>query len=177
MDDMIIVFTTDNGGPIKGGNTTCPICGDAVGASNAPVRLYGLFSGMLTKKVFTKYSYEAANTPCGRVACMARCVSACVYNTRLSNHRACLQAAVWSTYLTKTGTNRTGLMHISDWLPTIVAASGVPYTPNPDLPLHGYNQWDMITTDAPSPRSEILLNIDPYQNPVDVSHFLFVIKF
>ena len=59
-----------------------------------------------------------------------------------------------------TGSSYEGMMHISDWMPTILSAAGVA-----DLPegLDGIDHWDALTTvDAQSPRTEFLYNIDPY---------------
>ena len=52
------------------------------------------------------------------------------------------------------------LMHVSDWYPTLLHASGCPALPGTQS-LDGFNQWKAITTYAESPRSEILHNIDP----------------
>ncbi|XP_072047297.1 arylsulfatase B-like [Amphiura filiformis] len=57
------------------------------------------------------------------------------------------------------GTVQTGLMHVSDWFPTLVegVAGGVAET---RLPLDGLNMWPTIAEGLPSPRWEILHNID-----------------
>ena len=58
------------------------------------------------------------------------------------------------------GSSYEGMMHISDWMPTILSAAGVT-----DLPegIDGIDHWDALTTvDAQSPRTEFLYNIDPY---------------
>jgi hypothetical protein len=63
------------------------------------------------------------------------------------------------------------LYSLVDWLPTIVggiagvdlaqaAAPKYPYQPAPP-PLDGVNVWDSISTGAPSPRTEALLQLDP----------------
>ncbi|XP_077994837.1 arylsulfatase J-like [Glandiceps talaboti] len=56
-----------------------------------------------------------------------------------------------------------GMMHMVDWLPTIYHLAGGNVT---DLKhLDGLNIWDSISSDIPSPRTEILHNIDPlYKN-------------
>ena len=52
------------------------------------------------------------------------------------------------------------LIHVSDWYPTLLTASGCSAIPGTQS-LDGYNQWEAITKDVKSPRLEILHNIDP----------------
>jgi arylsulfatase A-like enzyme len=60
--------------------------------------------------------------------------------------------------------NHSGLMHHADWLPTLLEAAGVAYTPAPGHELHGVSQWPALTQrGTPSPRNESVLNIDPFQ--------------
>lgn len=49
-----------------------------------------------------------------------------------------------------------GLMHITDWLPTLTAAAGGQFNGRID----GINQWDPIIQDGESRRSEVLLTIE-----------------
>jgi len=51
------------------------------------------------------------------------------------------------------------MMHVSDWLPTLLAAGGYDVTKETD-DLDGMNMWDTLQNDVPSPRVEMLLNID-----------------
>jgi arylsulfatase B len=123
LDNTIIFFTADNGGPIE-----CPenICGDSTGATNFPLRggKHSLWEGGVR-----------------------------------------LTSAVWAPpgVLASPGTNRTGLMHLTDVLPTLLDAAGVTVPPSSHLPWHGSSQWDMVSTGAASTRTEVLLNIDPLQ--------------
>lgn len=62
--------------------------------------------------------------------------------------------------LSEKGIVHNGLLHVSDWFPTLLGASGCPVI-NGTQPLDGLNQWDAINQRTKSPRTEILHNIDP----------------
>lgn len=49
-----------------------------------------------------------------------------------------------------------GLMHITDWLPTLISAAGGQITGEID----GINQWDSIVQDGESNRKEVLIAIE-----------------
>ena len=124
VDNTLVVFVADNGGPIF---CTDGPCGDATGTTNYPLRggKHSLWEG----------------------------------GTRLTS-------LVSGPMLHANGINETGLMHHADWLPTLLEAAGVSYTPAPGFELHGASQWPMLTTGAPSSRNETITNIDPLQPAV-----------
>lgn len=64
------------------------------------------------------------------------------------------------------GTTYTGLIHISDWLPTFMGlATGGTWTPK-DLPkpIDGLDVWSAVTNNRESPRSELVHNLDTSEN-------------
>jgi len=65
---------------------------------------------------------------------------------------------IYSPLLSNSGTNFTGLMHISDWFPTILALANIVYTPSDEYKLDGINQidgWKGTST----PRTTLLYNV------------------
>ena len=114
LDNTVIVFTTDNGGPSNGFDfnyaNNWPLRGVKASVWEGGVRAVGFIHSKLLKSP-------------GRVSM--------------------------------------DLFHCTDWLPTLVSIAGG------DIPaegsnLDGYSIWNSLQNDTPSPRSEVLLNIDPF---------------
>ena len=68
-------------------------------------------------------------------------------------------AFVHSPLLERAGYVSQGLIHITDWLPTLLYLAGAAGSADDDL-LDGVNQWRMLTAGEPSARTEIVYNID-----------------
>ncbi|CAN7947457.1 unnamed protein product, partial [Ixodes pacificus] len=66
---------------------------------------------------------------------------------------------LWSSSLTTRGRVTQQLFHVTDWMPTFYTAAGGQAK---DLTMiDGVDQWESLTRGAPSPRKEVLYNIDP----------------
>nr|XP_054768781.1 arylsulfatase J-like [Lytechinus pictus] len=60
------------------------------------------------------------------------------------------------------GTVNKELIHVSDWFPTLV--QGLAGSSLDNVTLDGFNMWKTISSNASSPRKELLHNIDPWPN-------------
>ena len=75
---------------------------------------------------------------------------------------------VWGKMLPKLNYDNTGLMHITDWYRTIMEGiAGLSLSDDVTKDLDGFNMWSTITQNQPSPRTEILHQLNPpyYDNP------------
>ncbi|XP_067032540.1 arylsulfatase B-like [Acropora muricata] len=88
------------------------------------------------------------------------------YNWPLRGHKASLWEGgvrgvgfVHGKMLQKTGIKCKELLHVTDWYPTLLYLAGIKEDSSVP-PLDGFNIWHSISEGAPSPREEILHNID-----------------
>lgn len=66
---------------------------------------------------------------------------------------------IWSPLIVQNARVSNELIHITDWLPTFYSAAGGDISAiDPDL--DGLDQWSSLVYDLPSPRADILINID-----------------
>ena len=70
-------------------------------------------------------------------------------------------AFVWGSKLPKLNYDNNQLLHVTDWLPTIVEGIAGLELDKDKWKLDGYNVWPTITNNSESPRKEILINLDP----------------
>ena len=70
-------------------------------------------------------------------------------------------AFVWGANLPKLNYDNNHLIHVTDWLPTIVEGIAGLDVDEDKWKLDGYNVWPTITNDTETPRKEILLSLNP----------------
>lgn len=58
----------------------------------------------------------------------------------------------------------TGMMHVTDMLPTLAGRAGV--QPTGTKPLDGMDVWSTISANAPSPRTEVVYNVEMFRGAV-----------
>ncbi|KAK8402796.1 hypothetical protein O3P69_000844 [Scylla paramamosain] len=69
---------------------------------------------------------------------------------------------LWSPHIVNPGRVSHQMIHITDWLPTLISAAGG--DPSSLESIDGLDLWETLTQDHPSPRTEFLVNIDPKLN-------------
>ena len=70
-------------------------------------------------------------------------------------------AFVWGSKLPKLNYDNKQLIHVTDWLPTIVEGIAGLELDKDKWALDGYNVWNTITNNDDTPRDEVLINLDP----------------
>ncbi|KAB7495903.1 Arylsulfatase B [Armadillidium nasatum] len=89
-----------------------------------------------------------------------------IQNSQCGKEEVRGSACVWSPLLNNPGRVSMEMMHMTDWFPTLYHAAGGPESALPKM--DGKNVWDSIQGNSPSPRNEILLNIDPVFNGASI---------
>ena len=65
-------------------------------------------------------------------------------------------------------------IHVTDWFPTFASLAGA--STEKSKPLDGMNVWSTVSTGAPSPRKEVLYNVDPLGGALSVGNWKLVWK-
>ncbi|XP_059608021.1 arylsulfatase B-like [Phlebotomus argentipes] len=73
-------------------------------------------------------------------------------------------AIIWSPAMKYRHGVSSKLIHNTDWLPTFLALAGI----RPKSNVDGFNMWPTLTKNLPSPRDEMIHNIDPIDQFVSV---------
>ena len=68
---------------------------------------------------------------------------------------------VHSPLLARQGYVSNKMLHVCDWLPTVISAAGGKHLLKNATSLDGFDAWEMLSQDGNAVRSEILHNIDP----------------
>ena len=73
-----------------------------------------------------------------------------------------MPAFIHSPLLSKTGMVSHQMMHITDWLPSLMTAAGVTNNrfENIKNDIDGIDVWQAVINDEASPRTEVVYNID-----------------
>ncbi len=66
------------------------------------------------------------------------------------------------------------MVHVVDMFPTLVAIAGA--TPGKNKPLDGMNLWPALSQGQPSPRKELVYNVDPLAGAVRRNNWKLVWK-
>lgn len=68
----------------------------------------------------------------------------------------------------------TGLIHVTDILPTLTTLAGG--STEKCKPLDGMNVWDVIAGNKPSPRKEILLGVEPFRAAIRQGDYKLILR-
>ncbi|XP_046394780.1 arylsulfatase B-like isoform X2 [Ischnura elegans] len=71
-------------------------------------------------------------------------------------------ALIWSPLIKNSGRVSMQMMHVTDWLPTLLSA--VNGSSRTSARLDGYDMWKVLSEGVPSERKGVLLNIDSREN-------------
>ena len=68
---------------------------------------------------------------------------------------------IWSPLLKQSPRTSDQMVHITDWLPTLLSASGYDMSKLTNRSLDGIDQWAALSQGGESARKEMIHNIDP----------------
>lgn len=127
LEETLIIFTTDNGGPLADPHCPRGQCNTGQGSNNWPRRggKHSMWEGGVRGPAFVRYP-------------------------------AAIKPGRWG-----------GLMHAVDWMPSILEGVGISARPRPGFELDGTSMWKAWQGHGPSPRTELLLNIDTFRDGLD----------
>jgi len=143
LKNSIIVFTTDNGGPAAGFNHNA--------ASNWPLR------GVIIILIPMAQIFQFFDSSCTIVSCRPTQVKNTLWEGGVRG-----AGFIWSPLLKDTSRVSSQLMHIQDWLPTLIGGIGANVSQVlSGKNLDGINMWDTLNeAEEPSPRKQLIHNID-----------------
>ncbi|CAG0888292.1 unnamed protein product [Cyprideis torosa] len=183
LENSIIVFSTDNGGPANGYNlnhaSNWPLRGVKASSKFVPYKVKASSNVLYKVKASSKfvpykvkassnvlYKVKASSNVLYKVKASSKFVpykvkasSNVLYKVKYQLWEGGVRGAglIWSPLLQHAGVSQ-DMVHITDWLPTLYSAAGGDVSSLG--PIDGVDQWATLAQGQPGRRAEVLLNID-----------------